>query len=241
MCFLSFLCADMNIFGFTKTTLLDYPGHVAATIFTGSCNFRCPFCHNYDLVLNPEVFPKEDEDLILRFLEKRHGVLTGVAITGGEPTLQPDLADYIRKIKSLGYLVKLDTNGFKPDVLLSLLDANLLDYVAMDIKSGRQTYGTACGIAGIDIDRIEESVRILGSNRIPYEFRTTVVGGLHNDSDFKDIANWLPTDCNYFLQGYKDTQGIGDHQFTTPGNDDMNHYLDIVKEKIPSSSLRGIE
>ena len=155
----------MNIHGFTKTTLLDFPGFVAATIFTGSCNFRCPFCHNFELVLTPDVFPKEDENEILAFLKKRYGILKGVCISGGEPTLQPDLADFLEKIKEIGYLIKLDTNGYKPDVIEDLIKRKLIDYIAMDIKAGRENYSKATGV-NIDIGRIQNSIDIISNSGI---------------------------------------------------------------------------
>lgn len=231
----------MNIHGFTKTTLLDYPGLVAATIFTGGCNFRCPFCHNYDLVLNPNVFPPEDPDEILSFLKTRYGILKGVCITGGEPTLNHDLKQYICQIKNIGYKVKLDTNGYNPEVLGDLLKDNLLDYVAMDIKAGRSNYPIATGIKKIDIPKIEMSVDILAKCNIDYEFRTTVVKNIHNDSDFEDISSWLPQDCNYFLQGYKDTKGIGTWACHSFNSSELEEFLEIVKRRIPHSSLRGID
>ena len=147
----------MKICGLQKTTLLDFPGHVAATIFTGGCNFRCPFCHNSDLLGNdaPAAF---SEDEILNFLKKRRGILEGVAITGGEPTLQPDLRDFIIKIRELGYQIKLDTNGYRPDVLKSLCQDGLIDYVAMDIKTCKERYPVVAGIPSLQMDKIEESV-----------------------------------------------------------------------------------
>ena len=231
----------MNIHGFTKTTLLDYPGHTAATIFTGNCNLRCPFCHNYDLVLNPEVFPKEDDELILAFLKKRFGILKGVCITGGEPTLQHDLAEYIGRIKDIGYKVKLDTNGFNPDVLLSLIDNKLIDYAAIDIKAGHNNYAKASGLPQINLKPLEETISILSKNTIDYEFRTTAVKGIHTDADFEDISTWLPGDCRYFIQNYNKTDGIGDMLCESFDSSSLNHFLDIVKPHIPLSSLRGVD
>ena len=231
----------MNIHGFTKTTLLDYPGHMAATIFTGNCNLRCPFCHNSELVLSPDVFPKEDDDLILAFLKKRFGILKGVCITGGEPTLQPDLSEYIKKIKDIGYLVKLDTNGFNPNVLRSLIDDKLIDYTAVDIKAGRDNYALSVGLDHVNISLIEETVNLLSQNRIDYEFRTTAVKGIHTDYDFKDIAVWLPSDCRYFIQSYNDTKGIGDLRCESFSKEELSHFLDIVKPHISQSALRGVD
>lgn len=231
----------MKIHGFTKTTLLDYPGLVAATIFTGGCNFRCPFCHNHELVLTPDVFPKEEPDEILAFLKKRFGILKGVCITGGEPTLNPDLKEFIIQIKNIGYKVKLDTNGFHPDVLKDLLDNNLLDYVAMDIKAGRDNYSVATGIANLDMSKIDESVKILANCTIDYEFRTTAVKNIHTEADFKDISVWLPSNCNYFIQSYKDTAGIGENKCESFDTSELNKFLDIINSYISNASLRGIE
>ena len=231
----------MNIHGFTKTTLLDYPGMVAATVFTGNCNFRCPFCHNYELVLNPDVFPAEDPEEILGFLKKRFGILKGVCISGGEPTLDPDLKPFIQEIKNIGYKVKLDTNGFNPVILKDLIDSNLLDCVAMDIKAGRTNYSLATGINNIDISKIEQSVDILANSNNDYEFRTTVVKNIHTTEDFQDIANWLPNNCNYFLQSYKETVGIGELNCQGFTKSEIENFLAIVKEHIPNASLRGID
>ena len=150
----------MVLCGLNKTTLLDYPGHVAATIFTGGCNFRCPFCHNGDLVLRPETMPTYTEEEIFSFLKKRKPVLSGVCITGGEPTLQKDLPDFISQIKDMGYLVKLDTNGSNPQMLSLLLNNSLLDYVAMDIKSGKSDYAHVAGCNPALLSNIEASVEI---------------------------------------------------------------------------------
>lgn len=232
----------MNIHGFTKTTLLDYPGIVAATVFTGNCNFRCPFCHNYDLVLNPEIFPAEDPEEILEFLKKRFRILKGVCISGGEPTLDPDLKPFIQKIKDIGYKVKLDTNGFNPVILKDLIDSYLLDCVAMDIKAGRTNYSLATGINNIDISKIEQSVDILANSNIDYEFRTTVVKNIHTTEDFQDIANWLPNNCNYFLQSFKETEGIGNSiSCQSFDKTEMENFLSIVKKHIPDAALRGID
>lgn len=231
----------MNIHGFTKTTLLDYPGLVAATIFTGGCNFRCPFCHNYELVLSPGTFPTEDPEEILHFLKKRFGILTGVCISGGEPTLDTDLKQFITKIKEIGYKIKLDTNGYNPNMLKELIECNLLDYVAMDIKAGRDNYALATGLNSIDISRIEQSVSILADSCIDYEFRTTVVKNIHTTDDFIDIASWLPMNCNYYLQSYKETPGIGSISCDCFKKGDLEEFLTIVKANIPNTFLRGID
>lgn len=200
----------MLIAGFNKTTLLDYPGRVAATVFVGGCNFRCPFCHNGGLVLEPLSGEVYSEAEILEFLKKRKNVLKGVCITGGEPTLQADLPEFLSKLKAIGYQVKLDTNGYMPEVLERLLDANLLDYVAMDIKNCRDKYALTAGIhsTNFSIDRIERSVSVLKASSIPYEFRTTVVRELHTLEDMRKIAQWLSGCPRYFLQQYQDSENV---------------------------------
>ena len=231
----------MDIRGLNKTTLLDFPGHVAATIFTGGCNFRCPFCHNGDLVLAPQSIPAFSEDEIFSFLKKRKNILTGVCITGGEPTLQPDLIDFMKKIKELGYLIKLDTNGYKPDILTQVLKENLASYIAMDIKAGISHYGYACGLASIDMSRIEESISILMNSQIPYEFRTTIVKGIHTETDFIEIAHMITGASAYFLQSYKESDGVIDKQYSAFSTEELSHFLTLVKSEIPVACLRGID
>lgn len=231
----------MNIHGFTKTTLLDYPGHVASTIFTGGCNFRCPFCHNYELVLTPDVFPLEEENKIFDFLKKRKGILTGVAISGGEPTLDPDLENFILKLKELDYMVKLDTNGYRPDVVLRLIDKDLIDYVAMDIKSGRDNYARATGLDSFDLSKIDYSLQILSESDVSYELRTTAVCGLHTSEDFEDIASWIPSSSNYFIQKYKETPGINNPGYMSFSDEQLAVFADIIRTKVASVNLRGID
>lgn len=198
----------MLIAGLNKTTLLDYPGRVAATIFTGGCNFRCPFCHNGDLVLKPSSLEMISEEEVLSFLQKRKNVLKGVCITGGEPTLQADLPDFLRKIKEMGYQIKLDTNGYLPEVLKTLLDEELLDYVAMDIKSSKEKYGLVAGLEKMDTDRIERSMELLKNSGISYEYRTTVVKGLHTTEDILEIGKWIEMEpfVGYYLQAYRENE-----------------------------------
>lgn len=231
----------MQIYGFQKTTLLDYPGCIAAVIFTGSCNFRCPFCQNSSLVLHPEneaLIPSED---VIRFLMKRKGILDGVCISGGEPTLQSDLPSFAARIKSLGYKLKLDTNGFRPDVLISLCERKLVDYVAMDIKSSKNNYSKATGISNIDIAPIEASAEYLMSHTVPYEFRTTIVKELHTASDFSDIGKWL-CDCRaYYLQSFKSSEFVMTEGLSAYSTEELKGFLDIVRKWIPSAALRGVD
>jgi len=231
----------MRIHGFQKTTLLDYPGKVAATIFTGSCNFRCPFCQNSGLVLHPEeeaVIPEED---VLAFLKKRRNILDGLCVTGGEPTLRADLIPFLEQIKALGYLVKLDTNGYRPEVLKELAGRKLIDYVAMDIKSSRETYAKVAGVPSLDLSLIEESVAFLMNGDLPYEFRTTVVRELHGASDFESIGEWLAGCQAYFLQSYKDSDMVmtsGLSAYTVP---ELKDFLNILLPSIPAARLRGVD
>ena len=231
----------MNICGYQKTTLLDYPGHVAATFFTGGCNFRCPFCHNSDLITYPSSTDNISEEEIFTFLKKRKNILSGICITGGEPTLQPDLAEFIEKVRSYGYKIKLDTNGYRPDVIADLLEKNLLDYIAMDIKAGYSNYVTVSGISNLIIKKIEDSVSIIENSGIPYEFRTTVVKELHNETDFQEIADMLSPQSPYFIQSFKDSGNILISGLSSCNNEELNKFLSIVKEKLPNSSLRGID
>ena len=190
----------MIIGGLQKSTLIDYPKKVAATIFLSGCNFRCPFCHNPELVL-PEIIQKKDpiaEKEIFDFLEERKGFLDGIVICGGEPTVHSDLPEFVEKIKKMGFLLKLDTNGSNPKMLESMIQNNLLDYVAMDVKSSKERYGQATGFPNIDIEKIEQSVDILKKNNIDYEFRTTLVPGLVDKEDVLKIVEWITPAKKYF-------------------------------------------
>lgn len=231
----------MQIHGLNKTTLLDYPGRVAATLFTGNCNFRCPFCQNKDLVLNPESQPVLDLEEIYAFLSKRRNILSGVCITGGEPTLQDDLELFIEKIKSLGYQIKLDTNGYKPDVLKNLVNRKLIDYVAMDIKSSKENYGTACGITAINLDNIENSVDFLLTGKVEYEFRTTVVKELHTAEDFEKIGKWLCGASAYFLQSYKESDGVIKPGFHAYEKEELLSFKRQLDKTIRRVELRGVD
>ena len=225
----------------TKTTLLDYPEHVAATIFTGGCNFCCPFCQNGDLVLCPQGQPAIPEQEVMAFLKKRRGVLAGVCITGGEPTLQRDLQEFIREIKDMGYLVKLDTNGYRPEVLGALLREKLLDYVAMDIKSSRERYGVLAGRADLDVGRIEESVALLKGSDVEYEFRTTVVRELHSGEDFVSIGRWLAGSPAYYLQAYRESGGVIQSGLTGCSRQQMEEYAHILRGTIEKVCIRGMD
>ncbi len=191
----------MQIKGWVKSTLLDYPGRVAACLFCGSCNLRCPNCHNRQLVLTPHDLPDIPDTEVFAFLQRRRGLLDGVVISGGEPTLQPDLPDFCRHVHELGFLVKLDTNGYRPEMLKHLLDQGLLDYVAMDLKAPPSKYSHLSGI-DIDIQRIQQSIDVLMNGTTDYEFRTTVVPGMLTDQDIEAIARWISGAQRYFLQQF---------------------------------------
>ena len=194
----------MRIGGYQKLTLIDYPGVIATTVFTVGCSFRCPFCHNPELVLRSQfmINGKQEEEFFAH-LSKRQGKLEGVCITGGEPTIQADIIEFIKKVKALGFLVKLDTNGTRPDVLKKLLDQKLLDFVAMDIKNQLKNYDKTTGSKS-DKKRIKLSVDLIMHSGLPYEFRTTVVPGIHEEKDFLEIAKWIKGAKTYYLQEYRE-------------------------------------
>ena len=229
----------MDFYGLNKTTLLDYPGHVAATLFTGGCNFRCPFCHNKDLLETLGEAPLQEEE-ILEFLQKRRTVLQGVCITGGEPTLQPGLEEFIRKVKEMGYLVKLDTNGGKPEVLARLLSLGVLDYVAMDVKAAPSHYVTASGRENV-LDQVKQSVDLLMKWNGMYEFRTTVVKGIHTKEEFADIATWLEGCRAYFLQSYRENENVLCKGYSAFTKEELEEICDLLKSSGISVFLRGIE
>lgn len=228
----------MNITGLQKLTLLDFPGKIACTVFTSGCNFRCPFCHNASLV-NGSNQENISEEEFFDFLDKRKGILEGVCITGGEPTLQKDLKDFIIKVKSMGFLVKLDTNGYKPELLSDLIDSNLLDYVAMDIKNSKEKYGLTVDIENFDLAPILKSIDILINSKIEYEFRTTVVKELHNESDIIKISEWIKNSKKYFLQGFIDSGDILNGSFNGYDENTMKNLLKLSQESIKHTELRG--
>ena len=227
----------MIVKGIQKLTLLDYPQKVACTLFTAGCNFRCPFCHNASLVKGDDG-PILSEEEVLKYLNLRQGILDAVCITGGEPTLQPDLKDFIIKVKALGYSVKLDTNGYKPEVLKDLVNSGLIDYVAMDIKSSKEGYARTAGLQNIDISKIEESVDFLMQGNVDYEFRTTVVEELHDENDFLAISEWLKNAKKYYLQSFKDSGDILGGTYTPCSGEKMEHFLKILTKNIPKTEIR---
>lgn len=242
----------MNLYGLQKTTLLDFPGRVACTIFLSSCNFRCPFCQNRDLILTDRPTdmdasagsfsrpPAISEETLIRFLKKRQNILEGICITGGEPTLSPDLGEWIDRFHSMGYLVKLDTNGYRPDALNRLLDRHRPDYIAMDIKAAPSRYAYASGTAQVDISRIEESIRLIRQSGVSYEFRTTTARELQSMEDFRSIGEWLSGAQAYYLQSYRDCETLSGLHFTPYTEAELTAAAAVLQEWIPNTFLRGI-
>ena len=230
----------MKICGFNKTTLLDYPGRVACTIFLGGCNFRCPFCQNGALVVEPDTQPEYSQEEILAFLKKRKGILDGVCISGGEPTLAPELPEFLGRIRELGYDVKLDTNGSRPSVVKNLAAAGLINKVAMDIKACPSNYHVLTGVHA-DMDGIRETAGWLLDGHLDYEFRTTVVRELHSEKDFQEISRWLSGAKAYYLQAYRDSDGVLMPGFSACSEKEMKNYRDILSQTIPVVEIRGME
>lgn len=198
----------MNICGLQKLSMVDYPGKLAATVFTGGCNLRCPFCHNALLVTRLNESPRLDTDEVLAFLRSRRSLLDAVVLSGGEPLLQPGAADFLATVKDMGYLVKLDTNGCYPDALEEILSKRFVDYVAMDIKNSREKYGITVGIPDFDLTPIDESIRLIRESGIDYEFRTTAVRQFHTAADFTAIGRWLHGSKNYYIQNFNDSGNL---------------------------------
>lgn len=229
----------MLIKGLQKTTLLDYPSKVAATLFTGGCNFRCPFCHNASLVTHIDPYNVITEDEILTFLKKRKGILDGVCITGGEPLLQKDIIVFCEKIKELGFLIKLDTNGSRPEALKALVEKRLIDHIAMDIKNSKKLYAKTCGLSEFP-EGVDESVRYIMSSGIPYEFRTTIVRELHTKESIGELCEWINGAEKYYLQGFKDSGDLIESGYSAYSEDEMRELCEIARKYIPTAELRGI-
>lgn len=225
----------MLIGGLQRMTLLDYAGKVACIVFTYGCNFRCPYCHNAPLVTDAPALVGEEE--LFDFLERRRGLLDGVVISGGEPTLHKDIIPFLGKIKALGYSVKLDTNGTAPDLLFEIISLGLCDYVAMDIKNSREKYPLSVGCE-VDIKAIEKSVSLLLEGRVDYEFRTTVTRELHSMEDIRAIGEWIRGAERYFLQTFVDSGALVGEGMSAYSTEEMNLFADAVRDFVSAVSVR---
>ncbi len=231
----------MKIYGMEKLSLVDYDGVVSATVFTGACNFKCPFCHNAALVLDYNTLPAMPEEEIFGYLKKRRGILEGVCITGGEPTLHPDLPEFCKKIKDLGYLVKLDTNGTNPAMIRKLYEGGLADYFAMDIKNDRAHYSAITGLNNYDPVPVAESADFFINGKADYEFRTTLIKEYHERENILAIGEWIKGAKRYFLQKFKSgdfcmTDNL--HEVDTPA---AKEYAGLLKNFVPDTRLRGYD
>jgi pyruvate formate lyase activating enzyme len=249
----------MKIHGLQKMTLLDFPGRVACTVFLGGCDFRCPYCHNFELVTG-EAKPLMDDEELFAFLEKRHGLLDGVAITGGEPCMNPGLPDLLRRIREMGFMTKLDTNGYHPEVLEKILEEGLVDYVAMDIKNSPEKYAETVGLVSdiqnagqlreanepqrngnrFDIGKIQASIALLINGTVDYEFRTTVVKELHETSDFEKIGEMIRGAKRYFLQCFTDRDTVPYGNLHGPEPEEMEQFAEIARHYVPETQVRGM-
>lgn len=227
----------MQFHGFQKLTLLDFPGKVACLLFTGGCNFRCPFCHNAGLVthVGNETYSEEE---ILSYLEKRKGILDGVCVTGGEPLLQSGLSAFLKKVKTLGYAVKLDTNGSFPDRLKALVSAGLVDYVAMDIKNAPEKYALTAGTK-VDLTAVKESVSFLLSGAVDYEFRTTLVAELHTAADMEAIGTWIKGAKRYYLQTFRDSGDLIGTGLSALDEESTRAFSEIAQRYAIPVQIRG--
>lgn len=229
----------MNLYGLEKLSLVDYDGHVSATLFTGNCNFKCGFCHNSSLVTDYESLPTYSQEEIFEYLKKRKGLLDGVCITGGEPTLNSDLPHFCEKIKGLGYSVKLDTNGTNPQMVKSLFAEKLIDYCAMDIKNDKASYGDIIGVKNFNTSKVEQTVEFFLSGSVDYEFRTTLIKEYHSLENIKLIGKWLNGAKKYFLQKFRNSENCICQNLNEIDKETAIEYQKILCELIPQTKLRG--
>ena len=230
----------MKFYGMQKMTLLDYPGYVACTLFTGGCNFRCPFCHNALLVLDLDENYTIPEEEVLAFLRKRQGLLDGVCVTGGEPLINKDIGDFLSKVKELGFKIKLDTNGTNPALLKEVVSQKLVDYVAVDIKNSPEKYAETVGLKSFDMSTINETVNFLMNGCVDYEFRTTVTKQFHTEKSMEEAARFIRGAKRYFLQNFVDSGNLIGSGITGQSKEEMEKLLSVVKKYVPDSCLRGI-
>ena len=230
----------MKLYGLQKLTLLDFPERVACTVFLGGCNLRCPFCHNSVLVFPEPEDETMTEDAFFQFLDKRAGVLDGVAVTGGEPLLTPDVLPFLERIKEKGFAVKLDTNGSFPKRLREAVESGLVDYVAMDVKNSPEKYAATCGLPVFDLSKVQESVRFLMNGEIPYEFRTTVVDEFHEAADMEAIGKWIAGARAYYLQNFVDSGACIREGLHAKSPEDLNLFRSLLTKYVPNTQIRGI-
>ena len=236
----------MKLYGLQKMTLLDFPGRVACTVFLGGCDFRCPWCHNYELAVG-SAEPVMEEEEFFAFLKKREGLLEGVAVTGGEPCLSRELPAFLRKIREMGFLTKLDTNGAHPELLEQILREGLADYVAMDIKNSPGKYLLTAGLAGNEaqqealLGRVRRSIRLIMELAPDYEFRTTVIRQFHEEQDFAEIGEMICGARRYFLQSFTDRDTVPYGGFSAPGADELQRYAAQARRFVPDVQTRGTD
>ena len=228
----------MDFVGIDKLSLLDYEDKISCVLFTKACNFRCPFCHNGLSVIESETFIPFDD--ILDYLKMRRGVLDAVVISGGEPTLMPDLIDKIKIIKELGYEVKLDTNGTNPEIVEKLINEKLIDYVAMDIKNSLEMYALTAGVKTVNLENIKKTIHLLNERDFPHEFRTTLVYEFHNDEKYiHGIGELIKGSKKLYLQKFVDREGVFKKGLHPVEEDLANKYKDILSKYVDSVELRG--
>ena len=232
--------AQVKISGLQKLTLLDFPGKTACTVFLGGCNFRCPFCHNASLVLGSDGSENIPEEEFLAFLESRRNRLDGVAVTGGEPLISDNAEALIKKIKALGFAVKLDTNGTYSERLSRLIENGLVDYVAMDIKNSPHKYAKTIGLSSAPLGKIEESIHLLMNGKVGYEFRTTLVKGFHTQADIETIGKWITGAERWYLQAFKDSGELIREGLEGFSREEYLSFLDTARRFVPNAQLRGL-
>ena len=236
----------MKLYGLQKMTLLDFPGRVACTVFLGGCDFRCPWCHNYELAVG-SAEPVMDEEEFFAFLKKREGLLEGVAVTGGGPCLSKELPAFLRKIREMGFLTKLDTNGAHPELLEQILREGLADYVAMDIKNSPGKYLLTAGLTGSEaqqealLGRVRRSIRLIMELAPDYEFRTTVISQFHDEQDFAEIGEMIRGARRYFLQSFTDRDTVPYGGLSAPGKEELMRYAEQVRRFVPDVQTRGTD
>ena len=233
----------MRILGLQKTTLLDYPNKLASIIFTGGCNMKCPYCQNAELISpSSQGFPTEiSQEEIFSHLKKRQHTLEGLVISGGECTLQKVLEEFCKKVRELNLDIKIDTNGTNPKLLQNLVEKNLVQYVAMDIKNSKEKYNLTVGMENFDLTPVEESVTFLLENSVDYEFRTTVVSPFHTEEDFHSIGGWIQGAKAYYIQPFQESDHVPSKELSTPSNEELLRYKEIMTTYVQNTNIRGID